>query len=594
MAIRTRRNLATNPGPRSSGLIGWMNQTHASETSTTAWVGTAGAGPEGRTGFFRRTTTVAKTGGSTGPYYREPPGATSGGPGDVLAISAWVRASRALVVQTQLRIRTGGTNATLVQLDPVALVANTWTRIGGTVTTDVDWDGYQFFTYTDATTSTPAGTSIDLADVLVERADVVQGYFDGSMSVPGSGVTWEGGANASFSLMTTLEPDGLIKNPASIPPVRIEIFDKAFRSVGTVGDPRYVTVIPRYNDVGQMQFAVRSDHHRIGQLLERGAQVRVLDDADAHIMSGWVKSRTQYGPEMSSYLDFNVVDHFAALRTILGWVVPGNAITAQGTAGTNWTMVGPAETVLKEALKANGVNRLGLPIFVPGSLGRGATVQGKLRMQGLFERLFPVVDGAGISKAGVGFDMRLLPGRGLTLDTYVPRVRPAPLTEASGAIRSWSHSYEEASVTRAIIGGQGEGTLRLWREFSVPATETAIGWKHEVFRDARDTNDPTTMYDRGRETVTEGAAKAGFSVEFGQTPQFYYGGAGVRVGDQITIEVGGQRLTDILTEATLSWTNDTGWETRPRVGERDLKADSKLIAFVSKIGRALQNRNAAT
>lgn len=375
-------------------------------------------------------------------------------------------------------------------------------------------------------------------------------------------------------------------------PCRLEIYDKNFRRVGSVGDPRYLTVIPRFNVPGQMRFGVNSDHRYLDKLLAPGAHVRVVDEDDRHVMSGWVNGFAQSGPERSSFLDFDVTDHLAVLRYVLGWVVPGSPITGQGSAGSNWTMTGRAETVLKAAVKANAVDRLGLPIQIPTTLGRGADVTARLRFQPLYDRLFPVVDGAGIEKSGIGVEMQLVPGYGLKLEIYTPTVRPQPLTEQSGIIADWRYSFQEANATRGVAGGQGEATLRVFRTSSLAALETEIGWKREIWRDARDSADATVLYQRLQESYVEHGRKAGFSVGLLQTPRFRYGGAqGLRVGDTISLEVGGRKLTDTLTEATLSWTREKGWESRPRVGEISDSTDAKIMKFIRSIARGIQTRN---
>lgn len=375
------------------------------------------------------------------------------------------------------------------------------------------------------------------------------------------------------------------------PRVVVEVYDKAFKMRGTVGDPLFVTVIPRFNTPGQATLSVRSNHPRIPDLVADGARVRFVNGAGEHIMSGWVNNIRGSGPEASGHLEFDITDDLAVLRTILGWVVPTAAITAQGSAGTNWTMVGPAETVLKTAVAQNGYTRLGLPITMATTQGRGATVKASLRMQPLFERLFPVVDGAGIEKSGIGIEMRLVPDFGLELYVYTPTVRAQPLTELSGIVTSWSFSLKAATVTRGVVGGQGEGTLRTWREKSLAELETRIGWKHEAYRDARDSPDPTVLYSRLDETFTENSEKAGIDITLSETANFRYGQS-LKVGDTVTIIVGGRTFTETLNEATLSWTADGGFVTRPRVGEHSDDADVGFLKVIRSIARSIQNRNA--
>lgn len=378
-----------------------------------------------------------------------------------------------------------------------------------------------------------------------------------------------------------------------VAPLRIEVYDKAFKPRGPVGAPVSLTVIPRFNGIGGFgtaNFVITADHPRANDLTADGARVRFVDDRGEHVMSGRITSFRSTGPRRRALLEFFVLDDLSILGKILGWVVPTAAITAQGSAGTNWTMTGPAETVLKTAVAQNGYTRLGLPITMSATAGRGATVTAKLRFQPLFDRLFPVVDGAGIEKSGIRVEMRLVPNFGLELHVSTPAVRAQPLTEEGGVLTEWSFSYAAATDTRGVVGGQGEAQLRLFREKSQPELETKLGWKYEFYRDARDSNDPTVLYSRLDETFAETAEKSGLEITLAETENFRYGRS-VKVGDTVTIIVAGRTITETLTEVTLSWTASGGYQTRPRIGSYTDSTDSSIIAAIRAIARSINNRN---
>ena len=372
-------------------------------------------------------------------------------------------------------------------------------------------------------------------------------------------------------------------------PLSLEIYDKTFTQVGTVGAPKFVTVQLVHMAPGRLTFAVAATFKRMEALMAPGARLLVNDAQGNFVISGFVQRWRVTGPERQALVEFDVIDDLIVLQQILGWVVPTSPITGQGSAGTNWEMTGPAETVLKAALSANA-SRLSLPITVPASLGRGTATKARLRFQTLFDRLIPVEDGAGIIDSGIAIRMRQLGGTGLTLDVWEPKTVPQVLNEQSGVVRSWSYAHENPTATRVVVGGQGEGQLRLFRERIDATLETQYGWKRELFRDARDTNDPTTMYARADETLKENAAKTGFSVDFSETKNFRYGEKFL-VGDTITLAVGGVTRTDRLSEVTLSWTADGGFVSRPRVGDRNDDPDKSLATWVRKIARSIRTRN---
>lgn len=376
-------------------------------------------------------------------------------------------------------------------------------------------------------------------------------------------------------------------------PFRIEVFDKTMTPRGTVGAPKFATVTLRFMAPGMFQFALPSTHHMIPTLLTDGARVVVSrEDTGAFLISGWVSGFRGEGPERASVFTFDVTDDFAILQNVIGWVVPTAGITDQGTAGTNWEMVGAAESVLKAAFTANAVTRLGLPYTVPGTLGRGSVVAARLRFQSLHDRLIQVEDGAGIVNSGIGVRFRQTAPT-ITVDTWEPTTHMRPITEESGIVREWSFSHDHAKVARVVVGGQGEAQLRLFRERVDAAVEASTGRRPEVFRDARDSDDPTVMYARADETLVENAAKSGLSITLAETKNFAYGKM-FQIGDTMTLDVGGVQVTERLEECVLSWTADRGFESRPRIGEKSESTDARIISAVSRIARSLRNRNAGT
>lgn len=371
-------------------------------------------------------------------------------------------------------------------------------------------------------------------------------------------------------------------------PLRLEAFDKAFARKGPVDGPRHVTVTKRHVVPGLTTFAVRANHWRIGDLVTRGARVVVWNEAGEQEASGNVLRWRVTGPERRAIIEFDVSDDKAKLQTILGWVIPANAITAQGAAGTNWTATGPAETVLKSALQANAVDRLGLPIQIPTDEGRGATVTARLRFQTLYDRLMLVEDGAGIIDAGIGIALRQRTDGtpGLRLDVWEPTVHTQVLNERSGVVQEWGYAHQWASLTRGVGGGQGEGTLRSFRALADTALETELGWKHEFFRDARDTAVEAEIYTRIEETLAENNDRTGLSVTFSDAPAFQ----NYQPGDTVPVALGGIEFSERLNEVTLSLTADGGFQKRPRIGERSDDPDTKLATIVQKIMRSIRNQ----
>jgi hypothetical protein len=366
-------------------------------------------------------------------------------------------------------------------------------------------------------------------------------------------------------------------------PFRIEIYDKAFGFQCLIGDPRNLTVTPRYNQISTATFAVDADHRRLPQLLADGARAVVSYHGEV-LVSGPINLRQAQGPAISGIVTLYVDGDFRILDNVLAWTVPTAAISAQ--TAEYYVLTGGAEFIVKDLVTKNAINRLGMPVVCAGDLSRGAVIPGgiKARFQSLRDVLLPAVETAGI---GITFQQS---GTSIVCDVYAPITYPVTLSENAGMITDWTWSSRNPTTTRVVTGGAGDGTARVFRAVSDPTLEATFGDKVEVFRDARDA-DTTTLQDaRGQETLTEGAAKYGFSLTLAETDTFRYGGpGGVHVGDIVTVDLGFATRTDVLREATLTWNTDDGVQVTPRVGEIQDNPDRALGDFLRKLRKGISD-----
>lgn len=195
-----RTNLAIKPIASSTGTT-WIYQTGTTETVTATAVLTAGDGPQGRTGYIRRTITTAKTTGTSGPVYRDVAGVSPAGvAGDVWSGGMWVRTSVAVTITPSAAVRAGSTTITTKTGTPVAVPANTWTwlSVDGLVATGT-YDAVQVWPQMLSSVVLPVGATIDCTNVLIVKDTTAGSYFDGSFAVAGLEYAWTGTANASTS-----------------------------------------------------------------------------------------------------------------------------------------------------------------------------------------------------------------------------------------------------------------------------------------------------------------------------------------------------------------------------------------------------------
>lgn len=135
----------------------------------------------------------------------------------------------------------------------------------------------------------------------------------------------------------------------------------------------------------------------------------------------------------------------------LGWPSPGRAIDDQ--VSVRWYQEGVAETVLRDFVVSNLVDRLGYEIAAPSSQGRGTVVTVNSEFTNVLEILSDKATLAGIG-VRLGLENTTSATRAaLTLRFYEPvdRTQRAHLSSKVGNLVSWKQSDTVPTATRAII-----------------------------------------------------------------------------------------------------------------------------------------------
>lgn len=381
-------------------------------------------------------------------------------------------------------------------------------------------------------------------------------------------------------------------------PFRITVYDKTMKRMGTIGDPTLVVATPRHNAQPTAALTIRSDHHRLSDLAAKGARVR-LDYLDQFLMSGRVRLRQGSGPKLEGSVTFQVADDWRLLTRVRGWPNPAGTIDQQGADFREHIRTGTAEAVVRAFVQANAIDRLGMPVTLGTNGNRGANIRVTMRFHPLADRLLPKID-----EAGIGVTVRqsgpLEQGTGFQVDCYAPATYPRDLTEESGVVQKWAWSFADPEVTRVAGGAEGVGTQRPHRQIIDTAREAEYGDLIEGYRDARDIDTTDVGWEadldgRIQETLTEGAPRAGLSLELSETSTFSYdpsGIKGIRVGDRVKVAVGpGVVVEDVLREATLTWSADDGLNVTPSVGERSDDPTSSLVRAVARLARVVRDQS---
>ena len=352
-----------------------------------------------------------------------------------------------------------------------------------------------------------------------------------------------------------------------------------FTYVGSVNATKSVQCATRHNALSVATVTVDADHFRLASLQAPGARIAVRDQG-GRIMDGRITRWTASGIGTRDTVTFTANSPHEIFKNMVGWPVPANPLTGQNVE--NYVATGPAETVLKNLVRVNA-QRLGIPLTILPDKGRGATISVSLRFQPLEEKLFPLFD-----QAGIGVDV-WMGNTSYMLECYTSEVYPHELSEIDGTITGGSYSSTAPTVTRVVVGGQGEGVAREFRQYVDAAREAEWGVKIEQFQDARDTDDGNIFDARAAEVLAEGAPVSGLSLELSGAESLKLGFK-LKLGAVATAEIKGQRYTEKVREIVHTF-DENGRDVKPVLGERADDPNRTLAKKLRAPMRALNDRN---
>ena len=388
------------------------------------------------------------------------------------------------------------------------------------------------------------------------------------------------------------------------PPFTLTVFDRNFTRKGTLSAPNELDGAIRVGAPGDLTFAVDADDRRVKHLQADGARVRCdyrysPSSAPQTLISGPVTEVAGSGTPEAALRTFTVSDDWHVLNDTLGLPNPAGTAAQQGASEAYYSATGPAETVLKQIVEANRA-RLSIPLVVPATQGRGATITTSIRMHSLAERLFPAVTDAGLI-------VRVLQrGSALpTLEVSTPTVRSRVLTQASGVVVEGDFQLAPPTVTRVWVGAGGVAEARIFRLFVDDALELRFGggagkrFVRERFVDARDVGiePPATaltaaqeavLQQRANEVLQEGAPRGSLAAKLAETETFRFGRT-FQLGDRVSLQLaGGPVLSDYVREVQFKW-DASGVEITPLVGSWAESVNDEILKRIADTMRAVRD-----
>jgi hypothetical protein len=342
----------------------------------------------------------------------------------------------------------------------------------------------------------------------------------------------------------------------------VEVRDANLNRVGQIPDEFLpgLTCVLRKNEVGSWKVELPYGHSLQTLLATPGAGL-VVTYQGRTLISGPTKmvTTTQSVENAVGVTVIEGYDDSIILQDRLAYPTPSTAdVTLQTSAYDIRT--GAAETVMKQYVEVNigslaPAARKVTGFSTEGDYGRGATVKASARFDVLYDLLNQVADASLAGGTAIGFDVRQS-GSSLLFEVYTPTNRTSTirLDIANDLLTETSYSLQRPKMTRAIVGGQGDGTARTFLERSNAtslAAETAWGRRIEAFIDSRDSADSTALATAGDSVLgTDGKAIISAAVKPTDDSTMLFG-VDWFLGDTVTVVVGSYELSAVVNEVGL-------------------------------------------
>jgi hypothetical protein len=363
----------------------------------------------------------------------------------------------------------------------------------------------------------------------------------------------------------------------------IEVRNAALQRVGQLTPDNLVgfSAVLMKNSVGSWKVTLPVGYALAEALRAPGSGI-IVTAAGQTLISGptmtILTNRSQEDP-VGTY-EISGVDDSIVLSERLAYPTPTTADVMAQTSAYD-VRTGAAETVIKGYVNANigpsaPVARRIASLTVQASSGLGVSVDGSARFETLQDLLTGFAD-----LSGLGFTIEQV-GDVLQFQVYEPVDRSSyvRLDLDNGRLTRSDYAYSTPKLTRAIVGGQGEGELRDFIERTSAdslGAEALWGRRIEQFVDNRSGIDVTELEQAGdKELVTNGKTFVSVDVMPSDDQTMLFG-VDWNLGDRVTVVVGTTELVAVVEKVALLISED-GVRLGATVGEpRGLSYENQLV-----------------
>lgn len=380
----------------------------------------------------------------------------------------------------------------------------------------------------------------------------------------------------------------------------VEVRDASLNRVGLITADYLAgfSCVLRYNAIGTWSLTLPTNHPLQSTLATPGNGI-VVTLLGQTLLSGpttWTQT-TQTVEVPEGITQITGLDDSVLLRDRLAYPLPTTADVTLQTSAYD-IRSGFAESVMKAYVKANmgstapAARKIAL-LDIDTDASTGATVKGSARFDILYELLQNLSDASAQAGTPLGFEI-VQNGSRLLFKTYVPtnRASTVRLDIANNRLTETTYSVAQPKMTRAIVGGQGDGTARTFLERSSTTSLTAEGtWgrRIEQYVDSRSSADSTALQTDGDAALADGGkAQVTASVKPTDDSTMLFGKDWF-LGDTVTVVVGSYELAAVVTELGLSVAED-GVRLYGTIGEPKLQTyEQQILANLANQSTRLNN-----
>ncbi|MGV9312584.1 siphovirus ReqiPepy6 Gp37-like family protein [Streptomyces sp. NPDC003691] len=381
----------------------------------------------------------------------------------------------------------------------------------------------------------------------------------------------------------------------------VEVRDKTLTRVGAIPSEQLLleAEVP-HNNVGTWKVQLPDEHPLAAVLSTPGAGIIVTGPGGVLFSGPVVQADSAVtATDPLGTLTVEGVTDAVVLSDMLAWPDPAQPDPAKQAVAAD-ERTGPAESLMHAYVSANcgpaapaARRRAGL-IMGPDS-ARGTTVTKSARFPQLGELCKELAE-----PNNLGFRI-VQRGHQLVFETYAvtDRTKDARLGVVNNTLAGQRTSTATPQRTRVIVGGDGDGTARLFVGVDNPdsrASEEAWGRRIETFIDERSSKDTAELAQKGAESLADGGRTRTAAQAVPMEDAALVFGEDWALGDRVSVIVGNTEMAAIVTGMILKATED-GVRLGATLGDptplspqtADAKAARALASRVSHLERTAES-----